>query len=323
MRTHLLGILSTLALIASASPAQGVRTFVSVNGSDSNPCTRSQPCRNFAAAVLAVDSGGEVVVLDSGGYGPVGINKSVSIISPEGVHAAIAPTSGSAIVINDPVDVVLRNLYLNSQGAHTGITVNDIAKLHVEGLVVSGFGQFGIFFAPENGGRIYLRDSIVRASGSGLRLQANSGTAEAFIDRSRFEDGSRGLEIRDRGRVDASGSVFAGNFFSGADVGPIFGETTAVLNAHACTFSGNDDGIRVSTTTGTAFAAIGNSLISSNIGAGVNARQNGIARISQNLITRNGTGVANNMGTVESAGDNAVRGNTTETTGAITPFTPI
>ena len=41
------------------------------------------------------DSGGEIVVLSSGGYGPVLINKSVSIIAPEGIYAGISVFSGS------------------------------------------------------------------------------------------------------------------------------------------------------------------------------------------------------------------------------------
>jgi hypothetical protein len=95
-----------------------VRTWVSPAGVDTNPCTREQPCRNFAAAITAVAAGGEVVALDSAGYGPVTITKSVTIVAPVGVHAAIAPSSGNAITVSATAtdQIVLRNLYLNSQG---------------------------------------------------------------------------------------------------------------------------------------------------------------------------------------------------------------
>jgi hypothetical protein len=110
---------AVLFFLFSASPGFGqVRTWVSPAGVDTNPCTREQPCRNFGAAITVVAAGGEVVALESAGYGPVTITKSVTIVAPAGVHAAIAPTSGAAITVSaaDSDHVVLRNLYLNSQG---------------------------------------------------------------------------------------------------------------------------------------------------------------------------------------------------------------
>jgi hypothetical protein len=55
-----------MAFFASASKAQFQRTFVSGLGNDSNPCTRTAPCRTFAQAVSVTGRGGEVVVLDFG-----------------------------------------------------------------------------------------------------------------------------------------------------------------------------------------------------------------------------------------------------------------
>src|SRR6266571_7551654 len=67
------------------------RTFVSAaSGNDANPCTRTAPCRNFQAAIAQTASGGEVIVLDSGGYGTVTINQSVSLIAPPGIYAGIS-----------------------------------------------------------------------------------------------------------------------------------------------------------------------------------------------------------------------------------------
>ena len=83
-------IQSTVAAFASASllslalPAFGAaqRTFVASNGVDTNPCTVTLPCRGFTAALLLTNAGGEIIVLDSAGYGSVTINKAVSIIAP-------------------------------------------------------------------------------------------------------------------------------------------------------------------------------------------------------------------------------------------------
>jgi len=64
----------------AAATAQ--RTFVASTGNDAAPCSLAQPCRGFARAITQTNAGGEVIVLDSAGYGPVTITKSVSLIAP-------------------------------------------------------------------------------------------------------------------------------------------------------------------------------------------------------------------------------------------------
>ena len=88
------------AFFASTSRAQVQRTFVSGAGNDANPCSRTAPCRTFGAAMAQTNAGGEVYVLDSAGYGPFTINKSVSIVAPLGVTAGISVFSGDGIDIN-------------------------------------------------------------------------------------------------------------------------------------------------------------------------------------------------------------------------------
>ena len=55
--------------------AAAQRTFVSAGGVDNPNCSLAAPCRSFASAIAATLSGGEVIVLDSAGYGPVTITK--------------------------------------------------------------------------------------------------------------------------------------------------------------------------------------------------------------------------------------------------------
>src|SRR5215211_3086451 len=115
--------------LASSSLAYAVapqRTFVSAQqGNDANqtavpPCAVTLPCRNFDAAITAVRAGGEVVALDSGGYGTVTISKAVTLTGPTGVYAAItAQTAGvSAITVTaaSTDTVVLRGLTLTGLG---------------------------------------------------------------------------------------------------------------------------------------------------------------------------------------------------------------
>src|ERR1022692_4259039 len=91
--------------LAAASPALGLanRVFVSArSGSDANSCDNIlTPCQTFAGAVLQLNPGGEAIVLDSGGYGPVTITQAVTIEAPPGVLAFIHPPSGGdAVPVN-------------------------------------------------------------------------------------------------------------------------------------------------------------------------------------------------------------------------------
>src|SRR5437870_843073 len=105
----------TFLLISCFATQAQNRVFVSGLGDDLNPCTRTSPCRNFQRAHDAVVSGGEVVALDSAGYGPLIITKSVTITG-EGVMAGITAASGNGITI-----------------ATAGITVN-LSSLSIQGI---------------------------------------------------------------------------------------------------------------------------------------------------------------------------------------------
>jgi hypothetical protein len=59
----------TAVAVPSPPPPPAARTFVASTGSDSDPCSRVDPCRTFQAAVDATAAGGEVVALDSAGFG--------------------------------------------------------------------------------------------------------------------------------------------------------------------------------------------------------------------------------------------------------------
>ena len=139
-------IIFTLAFTALAY-AQPQRTFVSAQtGNDANTvnnCSVTQPCRNFNAAIGVVNAGGEVVALDSGGYGLTTISKAVTLTGPTGVYAAItALTAGSSAITVSAAStdtVVLRGLTLTGLGGQTGINVTSVGNLHVEGCVISGF----------------------------------------------------------------------------------------------------------------------------------------------------------------------------------------
>src|SRR5207302_4023776 len=150
MKTSISLLISLSITLAASLPAAAVpRTFVSGLGNDANPGTLTSPKRSFGSALTVTDPGGEIIVLDSAGYGPVTINKAVSIISPPGVYAGVTVTSGDGITVSAGASdvVILRGLTINGAGGTNGINFTDGAALHVENCVISRFSNDGIVSA--------------------------------------------------------------------------------------------------------------------------------------------------------------------------------
>ena len=89
-----------LAAVAITAGATQQRSFVASTGLDTNNCTLTAPCRSFASAINQTLDDGEVIVLDSAGYGPVAITKGISIVAPSGVYAGITVFAGNGVTID-------------------------------------------------------------------------------------------------------------------------------------------------------------------------------------------------------------------------------
>ena len=197
-----------VAILASVATAQVQRTFVSGLGDDGNPCSRTAPCRTFGQAISHTIPGGEVIVLDSAGYGPVTITQGVSLIAPPGVHAGISVFSGDGIDINAGASdtIILRGLTVNNQGSFgNGIVFNMGGTLHIENCVVNGFSSgfsAGVLF--QRAGTLEVKDSIMRGNFYGIKVAGSGsgpGTALATIEQVRLEgSGSIGLLVEAGGR---------------------------------------------------------------------------------------------------------------------------
>ena len=154
----------TLGLALNAS-GQSV-TYVSVQGSDANPCDLSSPCRTVGAALAAVAAGGEVVLLTSGDYAPFIVNKSASIVAPGGVEAVVLRAGSASHAINVTAasgrSVVLRGLTVRTTGATfsgTGIQAG-AADLNVEHCVIEGAFVTGLRLT----GKAVVTDTTVRGA---------------------------------------------------------------------------------------------------------------------------------------------------------------
>ena len=245
MRTRI-AFAALILLLSLRAFAQPQRTFVSTTGNDANDCTRPTPCRNFAAAVSAVASSGEVVALDSGGFGVFNVSKDVSVISPTGVYAAVTALSGPGITVSGvDIRVTLRGLYINGLGGSNGIEFSSGHNLHVENLVVSGFPSGAAFAASADGARFTLRDSEFRQVLTGLNMLAVPGALEGSIDHSRFDalaPGGTGVVVRQNGKITMRDSVIFGAPSSGVAV------VDGVATLENCTISNAGAGVVVGIT---------------------------------------------------------------------------
>ena len=98
--------------------AQATRTWVSGVGDDVNPCSRTAPCKTFAGAISKTAAGGEISVLDPGGFGAVTITKAISLTNDGGGEAGILVAGTNAITVAaGPNDVVnVRGLVIDGSG---------------------------------------------------------------------------------------------------------------------------------------------------------------------------------------------------------------
>src|SRR5215210_7039592 len=84
---------------STLAQAQATRTWVSGVGDDANPCSRTAPCKTFAGAISKTAAGGEISVLDPGGFGAVNITKAITI-NGEGTLASILFSGTNGIIVN-------------------------------------------------------------------------------------------------------------------------------------------------------------------------------------------------------------------------------
>jgi hypothetical protein len=197
-------IFFTLIVAFSRDAAAAPRTFVSATGVDTDPCSRTLPCRSFGAAVAQTTPGGSVIALDSAGYGPLTISQSVSLIAPAGIYAGITATSGVAITISGTTAtdvVVLRGLSIEGAGGSIGIAMinQSLRALHIQTCSIRDFPRndavydlsgYGLFFSnPLNAGaRLFIDDSIVSGCWGGFYQFSNPGVSSyAMIDHCRAE----------------------------------------------------------------------------------------------------------------------------------------
>ena len=305
MRNHrVYGALCFVVLaVAWAPSALGLanRVFVSArSGNDANSCDNvNTPCKTFVGAVAELNPDGEVIVLDSGGYGSVTITQGVTIEAPAGVTAFIHPSSGDAITIDAGASdvVTLRGLVLNG-GAGNGILVNTVGTLNVENCFITGFTMDGIEMF--SAGRLNVRGTDVKGCSRGVLVSPFSGQTQVAVDHCHLDGNATGYEAA---TASSGGTTTTATYSTanGNTDGWQCGNATIgkdVLNLEFCTGSENSvDGLFSASTNAMTTARYSNCVFANNGTYGVEQAVSAVLQTAgNNTIT--GNGVAPTHGTI-------------------------
>ncbi|MFY3385282.1 hypothetical protein [Paracidovorax sp. MALMAid1276] len=193
-------VLGIAAWIAPAqSWAQATRTWVSGVGDDANPCSRTAPCKTFAGAISKTAAGGEISVLDPGGYGSVTITKAITIDGGGGIVASILASGTTGVIVNAGAtdNVVLRNLTINGAGPTLGthgVRVNSGRSLRLQNVRVDNFSGAGLLVVPNASSPsatvlVEVLDSALSNNGHGVFVASQPGgnnPASVSVERSRM-----------------------------------------------------------------------------------------------------------------------------------------
>ncbi|HVT16701.1 MAG TPA: right-handed parallel beta-helix repeat-containing protein [Thermoanaerobaculia bacterium] len=254
--TFLCSIVALVTLLgASAAQAQATRTWVSGVGDDANPCSRTAPCKTFAGAYSKTAVGGEIDVLDPGGFGAVTISKSLSI-EAEGTIAGVLVSGTNGIVVQGGSNVVLRGLTIEGLGTGlAGVKFTAGGSLFIENCTINNFTTFGVDFEPNQATNSFLsikntsiRNNLGANSGGVLVKPVGGGAVNGILDRVRIENNQVGLRVETGSKVSVRDSQMSNNVGNGviAVSGEINLEDTEVSNNQGNGLFASNGTIRIS-----------------------------------------------------------------------------
>ncbi|AFK04416.1 hypothetical protein Emtol_3287 [Emticicia oligotrophica DSM 17448] len=276
-----------MVLTNTISWAQATRTWVSGVGDDANPCSRTAPCKTFAGAISKTAAGGEISVLDPGGYGAVTITKSITI-NGDGTLAGIINSGTNGIVVNAGATdiIVIRSISIN--GFTTGLNgIRYLAggQLHVENCAISGFTTRGIDASLAANGILTVENTTINGpsvNATGIYINTTLDTMRTSLTNVRINGVGVGVDAEATSTVNYV-SISNSNV-SNNSIG-IRANNNAQINIESSNVSNNDIGI-----------------IANNVAS--------IVRLSNvNLFNNSVYGVGVSLGKVISFGNNSIAGN--------------
>ncbi len=284
---------ASVLVFASPVQAQAPRTWVSGVGDDVNPCSRTAPCKTFAGAISKTAPGGEINVIDPGGFGAVTITKSITIDGLGPMSSILANGTNGVIVNGAGINVTLRNITINGVASTTGngVRILQAGAVDIDNVTIENIGGTG-------------------SNGRGVTIETSTANVRVNIQNSRFNNVNN-IGIHS---VPTAGNVLLNvdrtTMSRGGSTGiQLLRLTNATIDNTSIT--NHINGAAVTLELGTATAMISNSVLSNN-SFGVFSGNGGApnSRLYANVIAGNLTSGLNIVtGQVISLGNNVIRGN--------------
>jgi hypothetical protein len=275
---------------AAVAQAQATRTWVSGVGDDVNPCSRTAPCKTFAGAISKTATGGEISVLDPGGYGTLTVTKAITVDGGTGAGWGSTLASGTnGFVINITTNlstdkVILRNLSINGAGTTLGtdgIRFLDGAELTIENVSIFNFSGDAIDIAQTQNSATHIRNVTINNVPNGIKVNTTTGQTTITVEDSSIRATTVGFDAVANVRASLKNSTFD---------------------------QGSSQCIR---TNGTNSIVNADDLFISGCGTGVRASSGSTINIGDSMIVQNSTGLSLNLGTINSMQGNTLFSNTT------------
>ena len=272
-------------LCSSLAHAQATRTWVSGVGDDANPCSRTAPCKTFAGAISKTAAGGEISVLDPGGFGAVTITKSITL-NGDGTLASILASGTNGIVINAAATdiVVIRSISFHGVGTGlSAIRALSAKHVHVENCTIQSFVNFGIEGANTvNPLEMSVENVTIINSGVGIRQSGLAGNS-ASINNVRISRGTFGVDLLGGTATVSNSEISHHNAL--ANHAGLTAENSSQLNVVNSSVSKNSVGIQAFSSGST--LRFSNSDVFNNT-TGVNVAAGGVCtRFSNSRVTGN------------------------------------
>jgi hypothetical protein len=287
-------VLISLASVGSAE-AQATRTWVSGVGNDANPCSRTAPCKTFSGAQTKTADGGEISVLDPGGFGAITITKGLTI-NGDGTLAGVLAAGVSGVIINAAgKEILLRNISINGVAGGvlpgiSGIRFLAGASLTIQNVNVYGFSSNCLEIALTAGGAVtHVVDTNFAGCGTGISVSntAVNQRASVNVTRSTISDATTGVN----------------------------GVRQANIALTDVKISGGTTGIVVSTVGAPASEVNVTTSLVTMAGLGMQINSGATGRLNNVYFAANGKAL-DNQGACQSAGNNSLGGNVNGNTGA-------
>lgn len=302
---------SIVVIMLSAMPAaaQATRTWVSGVGDDANPCSRTAPCKTFAGAISKTAAGGEIDVLDPGGFGAVTITKAITLAAEGSGEGGILVGGTNGVTVNAGANdiVILRGLQLDGgppgSNSLNGVrfiagSVLEIQNCAIRNFTGGGSNGWGILFAPSAASSLFVSDTVITSngnaagySGGGIDINpAAGGSAKASLTRVNVINNVAGITADGTGStggisVSISDSTVAENSLAGLTAFTPAGGAPVTMEIVRSVSANNRKGLDAG-------------------GAGATLR------IGYSTVTGNATGVAVAGATISSMGNNLIQDNT-------------